>query len=210
MAHVVLLGDSILDNGAYTGGGPDVVTQLRAILPPAWNATLRAIDGSVAADVPAQVARVPEGATHLVLSAGGNDALGHADLLVAPARSAAEVLDRLAAAAREFEADYRAAVSAARARGLPVVACTIYDGHSPDAAFQRRAATALAVFNDVILRVAFEHALILIELRLICTEPRDYANPIEPSSHGGAKIARAIANAVGAVGAPDGSRVVTA
>jgi hypothetical protein len=27
--HVVLLGDSILDNGAYTSGGPDVVTQLR-------------------------------------------------------------------------------------------------------------------------------------------------------------------------------------
>ena len=29
MPHVVLLGDSILDNGAYTSGGPDVVTQLR-------------------------------------------------------------------------------------------------------------------------------------------------------------------------------------
>ena len=33
MPHVALLGDSIFDNGAYTSGGPDVVTQLRAILP---------------------------------------------------------------------------------------------------------------------------------------------------------------------------------
>ena len=29
MPHVVLLGDSIFDNGAYTQGGPDVITQLR-------------------------------------------------------------------------------------------------------------------------------------------------------------------------------------
>jgi hypothetical protein len=37
-----------------------------------------------------------------------------------------------------------------------------------------------------------------IELRHVCTEPADYANPIEPSVRGGAKIARAIARAVGA------------
>jgi hypothetical protein len=58
---------------------------------------------------------------------------------------------------------------------------------------------ALATFNDVILRVAFEHRLSLIELRLICDEPGDYANPIEPSESGGRKIAQAIATAVGAV-----------
>ena len=41
-----------------------------------------------------------------------------------------------------------------------------------------------------ILRVAFEHALPLLDLRLICDEDADYANPIEPSSYGGAEIAR--------------------
>jgi hypothetical protein len=64
---------------------------------------------------------------------------------------------------------------------------------------QRAAATALAVFNDAILRAAVEHRVDVIELRLVCTEPADYANPIEPSVRGGAKIARAIAGAVGAV-----------
>jgi hypothetical protein len=39
---------------------------------------------------------------------------------------------------------------------------------------------------------ASEEALTVIDLRLVCNEPRDYANPIEPSSHGGAKIAKAI------------------
>jgi hypothetical protein len=45
----------------------------------------------------------------------------------------------------------------------------------------------------------------VIELRLVCSEPEDYANPIEPSVQGGAKIARAIARAVGANGT-DGPR----
>jgi hypothetical protein len=31
MKHIVLLGDSIFDNGAYVNGGPDVVTRLKPI-----------------------------------------------------------------------------------------------------------------------------------------------------------------------------------
>ena len=53
------------------------------------------------------------------------------------------------------------------------------------------------MFNDVILRVAFEHHLPVIDLRLVCNEPADYANPIEPSGRGGRKIALAIARATG-------------
>ena len=32
MKHIVLLGDSIFDNAAYVGGGPDVIEQLRSTL----------------------------------------------------------------------------------------------------------------------------------------------------------------------------------
>ncbi len=56
--------------------------------------------------------------------------------------------------------------------------------------------TALTVFNDVITRQAFLAGVPLIDLRLICTEDADYANPIEPSSQGGDKIARSIARTV--------------
>ena len=198
MPHVVLLGDSILDNGAYTSGGPDVVTQLRKILPAGWRATLGAVDGAVAANLPGQVARMPADATHLVVSAGGNDALGHTALLDRPASSSAQVLDWLAEAAGSFEQRYLAALDAVLDRGLPTTVCTIYNGNLGEPALQRRASTALAVFNDVIIRAAVEHRLALIELRLVCNEPSDYANPIEPASRGGAKIARAIARAVGA------------
>ena len=198
MPHVVLLGDSILDNGAYTGGGPDVVTQLGRLLPAGWAATLAAVDGAVASSVPGQLARIPRDATHLVVSAGGNDALGHTDLLARPSRSSAQVVGWLAEAASAFEHRYRGAIAAVLALRLPTVVCTIYNGNFPDEEFQRIASTALMAFNDAILRVAFEHGLTVIDLRLICTEPEDYANPIEPASHGGAKIAGAIALAVGA------------
>ena len=58
--------------------------------------------------------------------------------------------------------------------------------------FQRLAVTALSVLNDVILRKAFAAGIPLLDLRLICSENADYANPIEPSAAGGAKIADAV------------------
>ncbi|HEU4566150.1 MAG TPA: GDSL-type esterase/lipase family protein [Gemmatimonadaceae bacterium] len=208
MPHIVLLGDSVFDNAAYVPIGADVATQLRRLLPAGWSATLLAMDGAVIADVSRQLARLPADATHLVVSAGGNDALAHIDLLDRHARSSAEVLGWLADAAEAFEARYRELLASVTARLLPVTVCTIYNGNL-GAPVHRLAATALAVFDDAILRLATEQALSAIELRLVCTEPGDYANPIEPSAAGGAKIARAVARALGAGNAPaPGARVV--
>jgi len=193
--HVALLGDSIFDNAAYVRGGPDVVAQLREELPPGWTASLLAVDGAVIAGVARQLERLPRDATHLVVSAGGNDALGHSDLLERRATSSPQVLGWLADAAEEFERQYRVMVELLLARRLPLTLCTVYNGNL-GAPVQRLASTALAVFDDVILRVAAEHAVQVIELRLVCTAPSDYANPIEPSVAGGAKIARSIARAI--------------
>ena len=195
MPHICLLGDSIFDNAAYVSGGPDVVTQLRAALPTGWKATLLAVDGAVIDDVHPQLTRLPVDATHLVVSAGGNDALGHTDLLERRATSSPQVLGWLADAAEAFETRYRRMLDALLARRLPLTLCTVYNGNL-GVPSQRLATTALAVFDDVILRCATERSLAVIELRLVCTEPSDYANPIEPSVQGGAKIARAIARAL--------------
>ena len=54
----------------------------------------------------------------------------------------------------------------------------------------------MSVFNDVISREAFARALPVIDLRLIINDGADYANDIEPSVEGGAKIARAMATLV--------------
>jgi lysophospholipase L1-like esterase len=196
MGHVVLLGDSIFDNAAYVGGDPDVALQLKEQLPAGWQVTLRALDGAVVSDVPLQLERLPRDATHLVLSAGGNDALSHVEILSEPARSTAEVLSRLADYAAAFESRYRAVLAAVRDRELPTALCTIYYPSFPDPVIQRLAVTALTVFNDAILRQAFTAGVPVLDLRLICDSPADYANPIEPSAQGGAKIARAIVQTV--------------
>ena len=196
--HVVLLGDSIFDNAAYVGGGPDVVALLREALPSDWRATLLAVDGAVTDSVPHQLARLPDDATHLVLSVGGNDALAHVGLLDRRARSGAEVLTWFADATGPFAERYRnllRRIDATLRPGQRVVVCTIYEGNlGPEV--HRAATAALAMFNDAITRAAREQGWPVIELRDLFTEPADYANPIEPSVRGGTKLARAIARHV--------------
>jgi hypothetical protein len=192
MGHVVLLGDSIFDNAAYVRGGPDVVRQLRSKLPTDWDATLLARDGAVTREVLGQLRRLPGDATHLVVSAGGNDALGASFLLGRRVATIAEALSLLEEAQSGFAADYGDMAAALSAVGLPVAFCTIYDT-PPSAPDQRIVRTALALFNDAITRAAFALNAGLIDLRLICDSDEDYANPIEPSEQGGDKIASAIA-----------------
>jgi hypothetical protein len=194
MPHVVLLGDSIFDNQSYVEPGePDVIRQLRAHLPTDWEATLLAVDGSVTNDIRFQLAHLPTDATHLVVSVGGNDALGQLDVLTSRASSVAEALARLAAIQDQFELTYRRMLDTVLARRLPTAVCTIYNGNFPDTAYQRIATFGVTSWDDTILRCAIERGLPVIELRLICTDAADYANPIEPSARGGDKIAATIA-----------------
>lgn len=192
MGHVVLLGDSIFDNAAYVGGGPDVVRQVRDRLTPGWQATLRAVDGSVTADVKHQLARLPRDATHLVVSAGGNDALQHMGMLEESARSVAEALDRLAGIREEFQAAYGRMLESVLSLGRPTVVCTVYDPCFPDRRLQRLAVAALTVFNDVITRHAGRAGVPLIDLRRLFDAADCYANPIEPSVVGGVRLADTI------------------
>lgn len=198
MPHVVLLGDSIFDNAAYTGGGPDVITHLRRVLPHGWQATLRAVDGATTARLTGQLSQIPPDASHLVAAIGGNDALQNMDLLSTRVRSSAETLALFATRLEAFADAYRTALDALVARDRAATVCTIYNGAlDPEQAVLAR--VGLMMFNDVIVRTAVERRVDVIELRAICTVPGDYANPIEPSDSGGLKIARAVARAVGAV-----------
>ena len=126
MAHLVLLGDSVFDNGAYVGAGPDVIAQVRERLPTGSTGTLAAVDGALIGNVARQMARVPAGTTHLVVSAGGNDALMHSGVLAERAGSMAEALDRLRAISTYFEREYGALLETVVARRLPTAVCTIY------------------------------------------------------------------------------------
>jgi hypothetical protein len=209
MAHIVLIGDSIFDNARYTEQRPDVIAHVRQLLPSGWRATLLAIDGATTDHVPDQLLRIPPDASHLVLSVGGNNALEKSEILHMPANSASEVLEELAGIAQSFEDEYRSVVESCRKRQLPLTLCTIYNGHFLYPDLQRKISVALTIFNDVILRVGIEFGLAMIDLRLVCSSPTDYANSIEPSFAGGAKIARVIVNLIlSEQGQNTGARVV--
>src|SRR5918997_3813787 len=194
--HVVLLGDSIFDNGVYVPGHPDVLAQVRSYLSSGARATLLAVDGAITTDVPRQLARLPSDATQLIISAGGNHALGEAHLLREPCTTVGEAVARLSEAQRRFAGTYDLMVEAILARGVPTAFCTIYDANFPPPEGAIITA-ALSLFNDVITRAVFSRGAPLIDLRLMFSDAGDYANPIEPSARGGDKIARVIAALVG-------------
>jgi hypothetical protein len=104
----------------------------------------------------------------------------------------AESLMQLADIRDEFQMRYRAAIMEVVQTGLPTAVCTIYDPRYADPTQRRLGATALTILNDVITREAVRLGLPLLDLRIICDEDADFANPIEPSSHGGWKIAGVI------------------
>ena len=101
--HVVLFGDSIFDNGRYTSGGPDVISQVRKLLPEGWRGSLLAVDGAWTEDIASQLKRIPSDATHLVLSVGGNDTLMNTEMLRSPVESTSQALEIFAKVSQNFE-----------------------------------------------------------------------------------------------------------
>ena len=120
MNHIALLGDSIFDNAAYVAGGPDVVRQVRELLPSGWRAMLNALDGAVIADLPQQLQRLPADASHLVVSVGGNDALGEAALLDQKVGSVAEALEIITQVRERFRSGYARMLDQVLNRRLPI------------------------------------------------------------------------------------------
>lgn len=196
MAHIALLGDSIFDNGSYVEVGSSVVDHLRQTLPSSWKVSLLALDGATTTVVHKQIERLPADVTHVVLSAGGNDALWMSgNLFPESTTSVRDSLEKLGKACQEFRVNYRLLINKLKSLQLPVVVCTVYDS-VPD--LELPELTGLCAFNDSISRIAFENRIPLIDLRVVCNETSDYSevSSIEPSSSGGLKIARAISSAV--------------
>src|SRR5436189_225341 len=127
MAHVVLLGDSIFDNARYVPDRPAVIDQVRQSLPRGWQATLLAVDGHITEDVANQLRGVPADATHLVVSAGGNDALGESPILGEAVCTVGEALCTIHELRTRFRNSYRGMLAALAGVGKPVAVCTVYD-----------------------------------------------------------------------------------
>jgi len=192
MPHIVLLGDSILDNGVYVEPGCATIDAFRKRLPAGWEATLLARDGAVVSEIQWQIKEMPPTATHVVLSGGGNDAIMQVSVLAERVRTVGDALLRLRQIADDFEIDYVPMLRKVIALGLPTIVCTIYNGNFPDLHQRQMTTTALTIFNDVIIRAAWTHRAQILDLRPVCDRPDCYANEIEPSAIGSARIAEGL------------------
>ena len=188
--HIVLVGDSVFDNGPYVNEGEEV-SQLLANILGEHTVTLLAVDGDMTTDVYKRLEAFPEDASHVFVSCGGNDALESGYVLKESARSVSDALGKLHSITERFRLNYSYMLKALLEKHPKLVACTIYN-RIPEV--PKEALTALALFNEVILEEAFKRKLAVIDLRIICDEKEDYSavSPIEPSHQGGIKIVNTI------------------
>ena len=209
MYHIILAGDSIFDNKRYVRSGePDVATQVKDLLDRSDDVSLLAFDGDVTKNVEDQLKGLPNDATHLFISVGGNDAIGNLRLLERSVSNIGDAFNEFYDVMKDFEKDYIKMLVNAMRCGLKTTICTIYHpnfdlGRSDRIEhllphrvelpqIQKKAITGLTIFNDIIFQEAVNFGLPVMDLRLIFTEDSDYANAIEPSAVGGAKMARVI------------------
>ena len=197
---IILFGDSIFDNQPYVRQGESVSSQLQDIIDSSnhqGNVNLYAVDGDVLADVPAQLSKVKKdnntSSGFVFVSCGGNDLLHYqqSGLLNQNVTSFEDALTKLGQLRADFLQRYQTMLESILMQHSNVVVCTIYDCVPNLSTAQK---TAMAVFNEIILKEAMVRNLAVIDLRTLCNEFDDYApvSPIEPSEQGAGKIAKAI------------------
>ena len=196
VGRLVLLGDSILDNRTYTSPEPETAECLRGILGTGWTVEMLARDGAVMSEIPYQLERVRGHPDAIVVSVGGNDALGHVGILEDRADDARAVLSRLADISEDFAGRYRRVLAEARPRSRRLIACTIYGPPMFDATTTRLIRVPLTLLNDQIVREAARAGVDVLDLRSVCTSAADFVRQIEPSAQGARRIAAAIETAV--------------
>jgi len=196
--HVVLLGDSTIDNAAWIDG-PCVTDKVRE----QENVTMCARDGALIAAIREQVRAAPADGTHFVVSVGGNNATGATTTVLGPSVvSAEEAIVRLSRFVQGFEAEFSAAmqdvINAVADRPLVILSCynPCFAPMNVTTVSQSAANTTVALLADAVHRIASRLGVPVIDLRRVMVNVEDFANAIEPSTIGGAKIAQAIVDVV--------------
>lgn len=196
--HMVLLGDALQNIDLGSG-------EIESVLVPRprnpWKMTVLK---SLQRMQRGHVREIPEDATHLVVSIEGAWAIEASGLLQGRAHTIGEALETLATAADEFEVILSGMIAAAQETGLPTVVCTLVPAHYAKPAQHRIFSTALAIFNDRVLRRAAAAGLSIVDLRLVCDEDADYASATLLSRAGVRKAANVVRAALYDVSRPGG------
>ena len=220
---IILLGDSIIDNKSYVLSNElDVTEHLEKLFSNDPNVVIEnhAVDG----DTMHQLERdhldsnLLSGATHIVVSIGGNDLLHNISFLqttselskimgkgamigkwgakeLNPSRN--KVFEETYFEIIEpFKKQYETIVANLSNHRANLLLCTVYEGDLVDSDefsdVSNSSKTMVSIFNDIVYRVANKFNSDVLELRDIFISSDDYANPIEPSHIGGEKLAQSI------------------
>lgn len=188
--HLVLLGDA-LENIEMGTEAPESVLVPRPRNP--WKLTIL--------EAPHVLERgwsraIPIDATHIGICIDGGWAIEASGLLRGGARSVSEALETLADAADRFEEVFAKLVLSAREAGLPTVVCTLVPSRHEEPARRRAAGTALAIFNDRIVRQSVAASLSIVDLRFVCDEDGDFASETLLSRAGVRKVANVARSAL--------------
>jgi hypothetical protein len=188
---IALLGDSIFDNGCYVFPGTAVIDHINQLEKKGWTAELLAVDGAITKDTPSQFLKINDEISHLVISIGGNDALGYVGVFEEAVSSVYEGMQYLTVIRDQFEVSYKGMLAQVTALNKKFALCTIYNTCP---GVELPLLTALSVFNDVIFKEAFKLGVPVLDFRQTFTDPTDYStvSPIEPSETGGKKIAKVL------------------
>ena len=188
--HLVLLGDA-LENIEMGAEPPESVLVPRPRNP--WKLTIL--------EAPHVLERgwsraIPIDATHIGVCIDGGWAIEASGLLRGGARSVSEALETLAEAADRFEEVFAKLIDSAREAGLPTIVCTLVPSRHEEPSRRRVAATALAIFNDRIIRQSVAAKLSIVDLRFVCDEDGDYASETLLSRAGVRKVANVARSAL--------------
>lgn len=160
--HVIMLGDAIL---------PDI-GNLVDPLGPGFAGRLSLVSLQEMADG----SGLPMDATHAVICLEGNEAIAESGLLDGHSAPYRESLARLALAADAFEQMIEPLIRSALDAGLLTLICTGFKPRYDDPERQQAALAALAIFNERIITRAVSSHLAIVDLRLVCGAPDDYAS----------------------------------
>lgn len=190
--HFELFGDSMLDNGPYTGI-TGCVAQTLAARTEHKTVGLSAVDGDVIQSVESQVDTAPVTNTEhtlAVVSMGGNNALILLEHLML-SRDPRMMFNLLWKFAEEFQREYERALLHVVGRYHNVCVLNIYHINSTEPR-HRLLRVGTKLLDMAIMRVCQHHNVPVIDVMNMFDSPSDYANPIEPSARGSYKIVSAI------------------
>eukprot|EP01084_Bolivina_argentea_P204301 348871_1 len=204
--HVVLLGDSILDNSKYVKhGSPAVIDQLthkgKTLN---WKTTNCAVDGARTIDlIKHYIDTIPKDTTYIVLSIGGNDglkSLGKIAFGISSIWLPWNMYSLFMETKQTFNKRYSEALQKIKLKcpNAKIIVCTVYYPFFPtNVIIQSIANIGINILSGVIIKNALKYGNIpVIDIRYVFDKKEDYANSIEPGVPGGDKLINNVANII--------------